>query len=393
MNKVMQLLIGSLVVLVLSVGTALADYTLNMPVGVTKISREVYDLHMFVIWICVGISVLVYGVMFYAMINHRKSKGAVAAKFHESLTVEILWTIIPFIILIVLAVPATTTLIDMYDTSEADMTIKVTGYQWKWRYEYLDENINFMSSLDAKSNEARQVGSNIDPATIPNYLLEVDHPLVIPINKKIRFLFTAADVIHSWWVPEFGWKKDAIPGFINEAWTNVDTPGTYRGQCAELCGKDHGFMPIVVIAKTQEDYETWVTEQKSLSEAQLGQADKVWTQDDLVVKGEEVYNTSCASCHQTDGAGIPGTFPAITDSPVTTGDLDTHIDVVVNGAGSMMPAFASTLDAVDLAAVITYQRNGLGNDVGDLVQPSDLKSLVQNDDEDDDEEEDEDEEE
>lgn len=371
----MYLLLG-MVLMVFGGSTALADYTLNMPVGVTKISRDVYELHMFVIWICMGIGAIVFGVMFYSFYHHRKSKGAVAAGFHDNTKLEIFWTLIPFLILIVMAVPATRTMMDLDDTRNADMTIKVTGYQWKWRYDYIDEGFGFMSNLDALSNEARRLDSGIDPASIENYLLEVDNPLVIPVNKKIRFLFTAADVIHSWWVPVLGWKKDTVPGFINESWTLVEKPGTYRGQCAELCGKDHGFMPIVVIAKTEEDYAAWVNEQKASSKAMEEAVDKTWSDEDLMAKGEEVYNANCSSCHQENGEGVPGTFPPIKGSAVATGDLDDHIELVLNGKGAMMPGFSGMLEPVDLAAVITYQRNAFGNDAGDSVQPSAIRPLI-----------------
>jgi cytochrome c oxidase subunit II len=369
-------LLTALAMLVLGMSAAQAEYALNLPTGVTQISREVYDLHMTVIWICVGIGVVVFGAMFYSIYHHRKSRGAVAAQFHESTKVEIVWTVIPFIILISMAIPATKAMIDMDDTSNADLSIKVTGYQWKWRYEYLDEGIDFMSNLDPLSNAARQKGSTIKPERVLHYLRNVDRPLVVPVNKKIRFLFTAADVIHSWWVPELGWKKDTIPGFITEAWTKIEKPGVYRGQCAELCGKDHGFMPIVVVAKTEEEYAQWVAEQKGEAAAKVEAAGKTWTQDDLIATGEKVYNSNCASCHQANGEGVPGTFPAIAGSPVVTGPIERHIEVVLKGGGSMMPPFADTLDAVDLAAVISFQRNAFGNNIGDAVQPSDIRSRL-----------------
>ncbi|NJD05607.1 MAG: cytochrome c oxidase subunit II [Methylococcaceae bacterium] len=246
---------------------AQANYALNLPVGVTETSREIHDLHMLILWICVGIGVVVYGVMVYSIMHHRKSKGVTPATFHENTKLEIVWTIIPFLILLSMAIPATKVMIKTYDTSKADMSIKVTGYQWKWRYTYLEEGIDFFSALDANSNRARQLGAKIDPASVDHYLLNVDHPLVIPVNKKIRILITSADVIHSWWVPEFGWKKDAIPGFVTDGWVKVDKPGIYRGQCTELCGRDHGFMPIVVEAKTEEQYKQWVAQQTAKKEA------------------------------------------------------------------------------------------------------------------------------
>ncbi|MEH6504519.1 MAG: cytochrome c oxidase subunit II [Cycloclasticus sp.] len=379
MNKLKQLFAsGALLTFMSSV--AHAEYGLNMPVGVTETSRQVYDLHMLILWVCVAIGVVVFGAMIWSMIFHRKSQGAVAAQFHESMTAELVWTVVPFIILIVMAIPATKVLIDMHDASEADMSIKVTGYQWKWRYEYIGEDVDFFSSLDAASNEARQVGSDIDPATVENYLLNVDHPLVIPVNTKVRFLLTASDVIHSWWVPDFGWKKDAIPGYINEAWVKVDEPGVYRGQCAELCGRDHGFMPIVVEVKSEADYAVWLAAQKGEEVVaavanELAVSEAVTTED-LMKKGETVYQSNCVACHQAKGEGIPGVFPAITGGVITTGPIDQHIDRAMNGkAGTAMMAYKDQLTDVELAAVITYQRNALGNKVGDSVQPSAIAAL------------------
>jgi cytochrome c oxidase subunit 2 len=236
---------------------------INMPRGVTSQSVNHFDLHMVVLWICVIIGIGVFTVMFTSIFLHRKSRGAEASQFSHSTKAEIIWTIIPVLILVGMAVPATTALVRMEDSSGAEMTIKITGFQWRWKYEYLDQDISFISSLDRASNVARQLNSGIAPESVDNYLLEVDHPLILPVGRKIKFLITADDVIHSWWVPALGWKRDAIPGFINEAWTNIDKPGTYRGQCAELCGKDHGFMPIVVIALPEDEFEAWVKEQKA----------------------------------------------------------------------------------------------------------------------------------
>ncbi|GAB6066732.1 hypothetical protein JCM13664_00500 [Methylothermus subterraneus] len=250
------------VALSLEAATAAADYQLNIPVGPTETSRMIYDFHMYAIWVCLGIGVVVFGVMFYSIVNHRKSKHPVPAAFHENTKLEIVWTVIPVLILVGLAVPATKALVRIEDTSDAEMTIKVTGYQWKWHYEYPEEGIQFFSSLDEASNRARQLGSDLAPEKVDNYLLNVDNPLVVPINKKIRFLITAADVIHAWWVPAFGWKKDAIPGYVNAAWVKIEKPGVYRGQCAELCGRDHGYMPIVVKAVTEDEYKAWVAEWK-----------------------------------------------------------------------------------------------------------------------------------
>ncbi|GMU43216.1 MAG: cytochrome c oxidase subunit II [Xanthomonadales bacterium PRO6] len=265
----MKRLLGQLVVPALTLlvaGGAFANpepWQLNMTPGVTATSQDVYQLHMLILWICVFIGIAVFGAMFYAMFKFRKSKGAVAARFSHNTTAEVIWTTIPILILLGMAYPATRTLVRMADTGNAELTVKITGYQWKWRYEYLGEDVKFMSSLARAADEARQLGSGIDPHSVENYLLDVDRPLVIPTGTKVRFVITADDVIHAWWVPSLGWKQDAIPGFINEAWTQVDEPGVYRGQCAELCGKDHGFMPIVVVAKPRAEFDAWLAGQKA----------------------------------------------------------------------------------------------------------------------------------
>lgn len=370
-NRLFSLFIASLLFIP---SIAFADLKLNMTEGVTSISQEAYDLHMLVLWIVTIVGIGVFAVIIYSLIYHRKSKGAVAAQFHESTTVEVIWTIVPLVILVLIAIPATKTLLKIEDASNPDITIKVTGWQWKWQYEYLDEGVNFFSNLDAKSNEARQRNSGIDVKTVEHYLLDVDKPIVIPVGKKVRILTTSNDVIHSWWVPALGMKRDAIPGYINEFWTRVDEPGVYRGQCAELCGKDHGFMPIVVKAVTESEYQGWVKEQKlAMAEAAAG-ADKVWTKDDLMKRGEQVYNASCAACHQPTGAGIPGVFPGLVNSKITTGPAAGHIDIVVNGkTGTAMQAFGAQLNDADLAAVITYERNSWGN-AASVVQPADVKA-------------------
>ena len=360
---------------------ALAEYGLNMTRGVTPISREVYDLHMLILWICVVIAVIVFGVMFWAMLAFRKSKGAVAdTSFTHSTTMEIVWTSIPVLILIGMAIPATKTLIKMEDTSEHDLTVKVTGYQWKWRYDYIEDGIGFFSSLDAASNEARQKGSGIDPASVDNYLLEVDNYMVVPINKKIRILTTANDVLHSWWVPDLGWKRDAIPGFINASWTYIEEPGIYRGQCAELCGRDHAFMPVVVEAVSEEEYGEWVAEQKALLAAADSDSDRTFSLEELMSKGEAVYGTNCVACHQASGQGLPGAFPALAGVGISVGPVQDHMDIVLNGKpGTAMAAFGGQLNDAELAAVITYERNSWGNsDIVDpeqaVVQPADIKA-------------------
>ena len=372
MNKTKQLFAG-LILLALSLESAYADYTLNLMKGVTKVSNDVYDLHMLILWICIFIGVGVFGTMFYSIYHHRKSKGHKAEQFHENTTVEIIWTIIPTLILVGMAIPATKTLLELEDVQNSDMSIKVTGWQWKWEYEYLDNGIHFFSSLDEASNKARQVGSGIDPRTVPHYLLNVDKPLVIPTKKKIRFVFTAADVLHSWWVPDLGWKKDAIPGFINEAWTSVEQAGTYRGQCTELCGKDHGFMPIVVIAMEQPDYDAWV--KKSLEDAKKGTDLSAQSHAQLMEEGAEVYAKNCSTCHLPDGKGVPGAFPALIGSAVVMGDINAQVQLIINGKAAM-PAFGKMLKADEIAQVITYTRNALGNKVGDEIQPAAIQELL-----------------
>ncbi|WP_323846084.1 cytochrome c oxidase subunit II [Microbulbifer magnicolonia] len=341
----------------------------NMTQGVTEVAQTTYSLHMLIFWICVAIGVVVFGVMFYSMWRHRKSKGYRAAQFHESTAVELVWTIVPTIILILMAIPATKTLYDIYDTEEADLDIMITGYQWKWKYDYLGSDVSFFSNLSTPRTQI----SNQQPKS-EHYLLEVDEPLVVPVNQKIRFLITANDVIHAWWVPDLAVKKDAIPGFINESWTRIDEPGIYRGQCAELCGKDHGFMPIVVKAVPEAEYAAWLGERAATAAKMRELTGKTFTFDELLAQGEKVYNRTCAACHQPNGQGVPGVFPAIAGSKVATGPLDGHLSMVIRGSqkNPAMQAFGEQLSEVDLAAVITYQRNAFGNDMGDTVQPIDI---------------------
>ena len=253
--------------LMLGAAPAMAAWDLNLRVGVTPLSREIYGLHMLILWICVAIAVAVFGVMIYSIATFRKSKGAVPATFEHNTKAEIIWTVIPVLILVGMAIPAARTLVKIDDSRGSDLTVKVTGYQWMWQYEYVDQGVSFFSKLAQDSNDARQLDSGIDPATVPNYLLEVDRPLVVPQGKKVRVLITAADVIHAWWVPDFGMKKDAIPGYINELWFIAEKPGVYRGQCAELCGRDHGFMPVVVEVKSQQDFDAWLASQKAAMQA------------------------------------------------------------------------------------------------------------------------------
>lgn len=355
-----------------------ADWGLNMPQGVTQISRDTYDLHMQILWWCVAIGVVVFGVMLWSIINHRKSKGAVSASFHESTKVEIVWTIIPFIILILMAIPATRVLTQAYDTSESDLDIQVIGYQWRWEYRYLrqdslEEEVSFFSSLST----SREAINNQVPKE-DSYLLEVDNPLVIPINKKVRFLVTSNDVIHAWWVPDFAVKKDAIPGFINEVWAIVEEPGVYRGQCAELCGLEHGFMPIVVHAVPQDEYDAWYAGRQEQASATLALASSTITLDEAMAQGETIYTRSCVVCHQAGGAGLAPAFPALAGSSVVNGDLTANIELILNGVpGTAMAAYARQLNPVDLASILTYIRNSFGNSTGDLVQPADINAILE----------------
>jgi cytochrome c oxidase subunit 2 len=348
---------------------AVSESSVNMSPGVTDVGANIYDLHMIIMGICVVIGIAVFGVMFYSIIYHRKSRGVKPATFHESTKVEIAWTVVPFVILIGMAVPATSTLLEIYNTEDAEMDILVTGYQWKWKYEYLNdegENVAFFSNLKTPQSEIYNAADKNE-----NYLLEVDEPVVIPVNTKVRFLITANDVIHSWWVPELAVKKDAVPGFINETWTLAKEEGIYRGQCAELCGKDHGFMPIVVKAVSQEEYAAWIGEKQAEAAEIKELMAQTFTMDELMARGKQVYQSYCLACHGANGEG--GVGKAIAGSAVATGDLGTHLDIGINGVpGSAMQAFGGQMNDVDMAAVITYQRNAFGNNMGDMVQPIDV---------------------
>lgn len=338
--------------------------SVNMSMGVTPVSRDIYGLHMDIFWWCVGIGVVVFGVMFYSMIVHRKSNDVEASNFHDSTALEITWTVIPFAILIIMAYPATKTLVKLYDTSESEVDIVITGYQWYWGYEYLDQGVSFFSRLSTPQEQI-----NNEAPKGENYLIEVDEPLVIPTNKKVRFLVTSNDVIHSWWVPDIAVKRDAIPGYINESWAYVEKPGSYWGVCAELCGKDHGFMPVVVKAVPEEEYTVWLADRREQAEKLKALASKTFTLDELMTQGKAVYDKACAACHGVKGEG--GVGKAIAGSPIATGDIAAHMDMVINGSqvNPAMAAFKDTLSEVDTAAVITYQRNAFGNSTGDIVQP------------------------
>ena len=355
---------------------AVADWKMGLQTPATTLGETVYNLHTIITLICVVIFVGVFGAMFYSVFKHRKSLGHKAAQFHENTTVEVIWTLVPFVILIALAIPATSALKDMRDTSEPDLTVKATGYQWKWGYDYLKgegEGISFYSALstprdqiDGGNDEARKKN--------PNYLLEVDNPLVVPVGKKIRILTTASDVIHAWYVPQLSVKQDAIPGFIRDTWFRAEKAGTYRGQCAELCGKDHGFMPIVVEVKEPAAYAAWVADQQKKIAATKVDPNKAWTLDELKAHGAKVYAQNCLACHQATGLGMPPTFPALSGSKVVNGPKENQITTVLNGRpGTAMASFARLSD-VDLAAVITYTRNNWDNKTGEAVMPADVKA-------------------
>jgi cytochrome c oxidase subunit 2 len=362
------------VALSLLASIANAAYQVNFQEPATKLAQTVSDLHMMMMYICGVIFVGVFGVMFYSIIKHRKAPGRVAATFHENTTVEILWTVIPTIILLVMVWPVTKALISMRDSTGADITIKATGYQWKWGYDYIKgegEGIKFMSVLSTPRDQIEGKAPKGE-----HYLLEVDNHLVVPVGKKIRILTTAEDVIHAWYMPAFAVKQDAVPGFIRDTSFRAEREGTFRGQCAELCGKDHGFMPIVVDVVSEEKYATWVAEQKTKMAALAEDPSKVWTMAELMARGEAVYTQTCAACHQANGKGLPPAFPALDGSKVATGPKEGHLDMVLNGKlGSAMAAFGKQLSDSEIAAVVTYERNAWGNKVGDLVQPGEVKAL------------------
>lgn len=358
---------------------AVDNWQMNMYKGVTPLSQDMYDLHMIAMAICGIIGIVVFGIMFYSLIHHRKSKGYKPATFHDNTRLEILWSIIPFLILVGLAIPATKVLIRMEDNSQSDVTIKVVGHQWKWQYQYLDQGISFYSSLATPYAQIQ----NEQPKS-QWYLLEVDNPLVVPINQKIRFLVTSNDVVHSWWVPELGVKRDAIPGFMHEAWARIEKPGVYRGQCAELCGINHGFMPIVVEAVTEEQFAQWVAQQTKVADkyaetANTAAAQAPMTHEELMKTGEEKYNAVCAACHKANGQGLPPLYPAIKNSSVAVGKpISRHIALILNGVpGSAMQPYKAQLSDNDIAAITTYERNAWGNNTNDTVQPADVAIVRQ----------------
>lgn len=360
-----------------SVFAAANPWQMNMYRGVTPLSRDMYDLHMVAMVICGIIGLVVFGVMLYALIHHRKSKGYTPATFHDNTRLEIVWSIIPFLILVGLAIPATKVLIRMDNSADSDVTIKVVGHQWKWQYQYLDQGISYFSNL---STPYKQI-QNREPKG-QWYLLEVDKPLVIPVNRKIRFLVTSNDVIHSWWVPKLGVKRDAIPGFMYEAWAVVEKPGVYRGQCAELCGINHGFMPIVVQAVSDEEFSQWVNQQTKVDDKYATVENKptdqkTMTRAQLMHLGKAKYDQMCAACHQGNGTGIPPLYPALKGSSVAVGKpISRHISMILNGIpGSAMQPYKDQLTDEDIAAITTYERNAWGNNTNDEIQPADVASV------------------
>jgi cytochrome c oxidase subunit 2 len=357
----------ALAVLALCCGIANAEYGLNLPEPQSPVTREIYDLHMLTAGVATVIMIIVTAVIVYALWKFRRSAGYEADQnFNSSWFGTFGWILVPVVVLgidLSIAGSASKTFDLVEDQSEPDMTLKVVGSQWKWTYEYLDDDIKIVSNL-----------KKLEPDD-PLYLREVDNPVVLPVGKRIRFLHTATDVLHAWWVPAIAYKKDSIPGYINETWAIIEKEGTYRGQCAENCGTGHGYMPIVVNAVSEDAFRQWVAEQQAAKAAAAAEAsaDKTWTLDELMARGEETYNKVCAACHQVNGQGLPPAFPGLIGSAIATGDIAAHLDIVLNGkAGTAMQAFGPQLNDLELAAVITYERNAWGNDTGDLVQPGDI---------------------
>ena len=369
--------------------TAHAGYHVDILPPASPIAQQIYDLHWAIMWVCAGIFVVVFGAMFYSIFKHRKAAGAQAAHFHENTTVEVIWTIIPFVILVAMAYPATKTVLQMKDASSPDLTIKVTAYQWAWEYDYLQDGVKFNSLLSTPRSQIEEWEKKGDKKN-PDYLLEVNNPVVVPAGKKVRLLITSNDVIHGWYVPQLGVNQYGIPGFVKDTWFTADKPGTYRGQCSQICGKEHGYMPIVVVAKTPDEYAAWVKDQKAKmpqaeAPAQVAAApataaapaadpNKKWTLDELKANGEKVYAANCVACHQATGKGMPPAFPALDGSKVVTGPKGAQLALVLNGKqGTAMASFARLSDA-ELASVVTYTRNAWGNKTGEAIQPAEVKA-------------------
>jgi cytochrome c oxidase subunit 2 len=354
-------------------GAANAAWQLNLQEPVTAAAKRVYDLHTLLTWVIFAIFVGVFAVVAYSLVFHRRSRGHKAADFHDNTTVELAWTIVPALILIAIAFPATSALVNMRDTSQPDLTVKVTGYQWKWGYEYLTGDAAGVKFMSVLSTPREQIENKAPKGE--HYLLEVDRPLVVPVGKKVRILTTATDVIHNWSVPAFAVKTDAVPGFLRDTWFRADKEGTYRGQCSELCGKDHGFMPVVVEVVSEEKYAAWVADQKQQMAAAADDPNKIWKLDELVARGEKVYTANCASCHQANGQGLPPVFPALDGSKIVKGPKEGHLDIVINGkAGTAMAAYGPQLGDTDIAAVVAYERNAWNNQLGEVIQPAEVKA-------------------
>lgn len=354
-------------------GAANAAWQLNLQEPVTAAAKRVYDLHTLLTWVIFAIFVGVFAVVAYSLVFHRRSRGHKAADFHDNTTVELAWTIVPALILIAIAFPATSALVNMRDTSQPDLTVKVTGYQWKWGYEYLTGDAAGVKFMSVLSTPREQIENKAPKGE--HYLLEVDRPLVVPVGKKVRILTTATDVIHNWSVPAFAVKTDAVPGFLRDTWFRADKEGTYRGQCSELCGKDHGFMPVVVEVVSEEKYAAWVADQKQQMAAAADDPNKVWKLDELVARGEKVYTANCTSCHQANGQGLPPVFPALDGSKIVKGPKEGHLDIVINGkAGTAMAAYGPQLGDTDIAAVVAYERNAWNNQLGEVIQPAEVKA-------------------
>jgi cytochrome c oxidase subunit II len=367
-------LLPALLITALASGAASADREWNFPPPVTPIAHEIFELHAIIFWICVVIFFVVFGAMGYSIYAHRKSKGHVAEQFHENTTVEIIWTVIPFIILVLMAWPATKTVLAMKDASAADLTVKITGSQWKWNYDYLNDGFGYFSELATPFAQIQNLEKKSE-----HYLLEVDRPLVVPVNKKIRLLITSSDVIHAWYLPAAGVQQDAVPGFVRDDWMKFDTTGTYRGQCAKICGKEHGYMPIVVEVKSEQDYAAWVGDQKKKLASAADDVNKTLDIKDLTARGEKVYTANCVACHQANGKGLPPAFPPLDGSKVATGPKLAHISTVLNGVTrdgkpTAMVAWKGTLSDVDIASVVTYERNSWGNHTGEAIQPAEVAS-------------------
>ncbi len=371
-NNLSKSAYAALLMLSLYTSKVFSDWdALNMREGVTQVSRDVFELHMLIFYICVAIGAVVFSVMFYSLFRYTKKRNPNPSTFHESTKLEVAWTIVPFLILIAMAVPASKTLTEIYDDEEGEINIQVVGYQWKWEYKYLEDDINFFSNLSTDQDEIY----NLVPKG-ENYLLEVDEPLIIPVDTRVRFLITANDVIHSWWVPDFAIKQDAIPGFINTAWTRAEETGIYRGNCTELCGKNHGFMPVVVKVVEKDEYNDWVLSKKEEAIKLAELTEKEWSLAELTQRGEGVYQKNCVACHQMNGEGLPPIFPALAGSDIVMFDKDRNVEILMEGVqGAAMQSFANQLSEVDMAAVITYTRQAWGNAEngdGEYVVPSDI---------------------